>query len=44
MAGLCELRIEPSEPTKGGEFIGTLSDCQFLHKNLNLVSYLISFF
>lgn len=37
MAGLYELRIGLSEPTKGGEFVGTLSDCQFLHKNLNLV-------
>ena len=38
MAGLCELRIEPTEPAKGGEFVGRLSDCHFLHKNLNLVS------
>ena len=43
MAGLCELRIELSEPTKGGKFVGTLSDRQFLHKNVDLVSQLISF-
>jgi hypothetical protein len=43
MAGLCELRIEPSEPTKGGKFVGALSDCQFLHNNVDLVSQLISF-
>ena len=38
MAGLCELRIELSEPTKSGEFVGTLSDTPFFRKNLNLLS------